>query len=191
MTMTMPTIYGLLAGVAVLILVRLAMRPATVKAEPSKPVADAPGIASHEKWKASLNAYKEGALTLDAFLEAWSGWVVLAPVKATKTSTVNKLLEAIANPPLIGPKDKYVRMHYTCDGAETVTTGMEAYHVDYGWHPVKVDGKAATFGPYRAVNETSVELRFGPVMTNAATNTWVYSSNNYGPLHTAKRKLGS
>lgn len=87
-------ILGLLAGVVTLLMLRslfMLLRPATVKAEPTRPVqADTPGIASHEKWKASLNAYKEGALTLEAFLDAWSGWVVLAPVKAIDNSMMDQ-----------------------------------------------------------------------------------------------------
>lgn len=145
----------------------------------SKQIPEIPGIASHEKWRASLKLYGEGEIGLEDFLEAWRGWAILDPEKPKtyqyKVSTVwdgvvgasgvsgsagstvgwsgdlystngsnadnvtRQEVEAITNPPVIGPKDRYVRMHYTCDGAETVTTSAEAYHIDYGWHPVKVD----------------------------------------------------
>ena len=83
-------ILGLMAGVAVLVVFRLALWPRKPVATPSRPADTAPGISSHEKWKASLNAYKEGALTLEAFLDAWSGWVVLAPVKAIDNSMMDQ-----------------------------------------------------------------------------------------------------
>lgn len=174
--MSIPSeILGLMAGVAVLVFLRLLFHGKPAPSVPSKPVPEIPGIASHEKWKASLKLYEEGKIRLEDFVEAWSGWTVLPPVPKYGTMTqkeiVNRALEQIANPPLVtkattSADGRYIQLHYTVGGSATgsITTnvvtsnGSSHDNVDLsGW----------------------MNPRYGAI-----------TGKDYGPLYTSKSKLG-
>ena len=151
-------IVGAVVFLAMLYLAWPAKKPACPG---SRPVQATPGIASHDKWKASLNAYKEGALTLEAFLDAWSGWVIAAPSKPmTATDIVKRGEEYWAGPgkahldAMSDARDKIMK-----PALDEIMRFMGSHNPRYG----QITG-----------------VDYGPGQPG-----------DYGPLNTAKRKLGS
>jgi hypothetical protein len=140
---------------------RLGAIPGTVTALTEADLQKAPGIASHAKWKASFDLYKEGKIRLEDFLEAWSGWVVLAPIKPVTATDIQKRVE-----------DAWAK------SAERLTESYR-YKVSTQW-----DGASGNLYSTDGSSSDNVPDIWNKIDFNGLTN-------RYGTLNLAKRKLGT